>query len=435
MKIPFPETNFIVPGLRDIPLPKLGRLRQQFDPAAIDDLQAHMARELDALIPRIPSLAGKRICITAGSRGIPNLPLILRTLCEKLKEQGAAPFLIPAMGSHGGATAEGQTAYLADLGVTADSVGAPILSSMEVVQYGTLEDGTPLYIDKYAWESDGIVLLNKIKPHTDFRGTHESGLLKMIAIGISKHAGAVAFHAKGFHTFADRIPLAADQFLDKCPVVFGVGIVQNAYDRISNLEIIPPEKIVERDAALLQIAKEKMAAFRYPKIDVLIIEQIGKNISGHGFDPNIVGRNHSGLPGFDKLDLQKLVILGLSPESHGNASGIGAADVSTRQCLCGVDWDASWTNSASCTLLQSARIPVYMNSDADAVRLAIKTLNGVDPEKATVVRIKDTLHMEDIWVSETYWEQAKATPGLTLLSDFTIPVCDGENARRYHSQE
>lgn len=427
MFIDFPESHIVVQGMEKVRIPKIAKMRQTFEADKIDDLAAHIKEQMDAVLAKIPDVKGKRLCITAGSRGIPDLDLIIRTICDKLKEKGAKPFIIPAMGSHGGGTAEGQKEYLKGFNISEESIGVPVLSSMEVVKYGELEDGTDLYVDKYAYESDGIIVLNKVKPHTDFRGPHESGMAKMIAIGLAKHVGAASFHEKGFATFAERIPQVARIFLEKCPVAFGVGIVQNAYDHISELEIMVPEKIMERDAALLKIAKRRVANFRYPHIDVLIIDEIGKNISGNGHDPNVVGRNNSGLPGFKEvLDLKKLFIRGLNKETHHNACGLACADVTTRKCLLDVDWDTTWTNVASCTQLNGAYIPMYMNNDKDALKLAIKTLNGVDYDKAKVVRIKNTLCMDEIEVSEAYWEAAKGTEGIELASGFEEIAFDEE---------
>ncbi|MCI8550910.1 MAG: DUF2088 domain-containing protein [Lachnospiraceae bacterium] len=419
MFIDFPESHVVVQGIEKIKVPKLAKMRQIYDAEKIEDLGVHVRREMEKTLKEIPDVREKRLCITAGSRGIPDLALIIRTVCEELKRAGAKPFIIPAMGSHGGGTAQGQKEYLEGFGITEESMGVPILSSMEVVKYGELDDGTDLYVDKYAWESDGIIVLNKVKPHTDFRGRHESGMAKMIAIGLAKHVGAASFHTRGFASFAERIPKVCNVFLEKCPVAFGVAVVQNAYDHISELEIMVPGKIMERDAALLEIAKRKVAGFKYPHIDVLVIDEIGKNISGNGHDPNVTGRNNSGLPGFKEvLDLKKLFIRGLNKETHHNACGLACADVTTVRCLRDVDWDTTWTNVASCTQLNGAYIPMYMNNDEDALKLAIKTLNGIDYEKAKVVRIKDTLHMGEIEVSKSYWEEAKQVEGVELISEF-----------------
>ena len=226
--IHFPETHAILQGVESIPLPRMMTIRQQYDASKVEDIPGTLKSGMEAL-PNKEWFKGKSICITVGSRGIPDLDVMVRTMCDTLKEWGAEPFIIPAMGSHGGGSAEGQTEMLAGYNITEESMGVPLRASMEVVQYDEL-DGIPLYCDKYAYESDGIVIFNKVKPHTDFRGPHESGMLKMIAIGIAKHKGAAMFHSFGFDSFTELIPKVGEKFLRKCPVAFGVGVVQNAYD-------------------------------------------------------------------------------------------------------------------------------------------------------------------------------------------------------------
>ncbi len=415
--INFPPVNVIVQGMEDIRLPRMMKIRQIYDSNKIEDLAAWVKREMKSNLADNTWFSGKSICITAGSRGIPHLDLIIRSIIDQLKEWGAKPFIIPAMGSHGGATAEGQKEFIAGYNITEQSMGVPVLSSMEVVKIGELEDKTPVYCDKYAYESDGIVILNKVKPHTDFRAKYESGMAKMMAIGIAKHVGASMFHMMGFSSFAERIPQVCEVFLEKAPLAFGVGIVQNAYDEISELEVMGKDKILERDAALLEIAKSKIAKFKFHDIDVLIIDEIGKNISGNGHDPNITGRGNS--PGFDDvLNLKKLFIRGLTEESHHNGCGLSAADITTRECLNNIDFDLTWINVITSTMLNGGRIPLYMNNDREAVLLAIRTCNGIDFNKARVVRIKNTLEMEEIEVSEDYYDELKDRSDVEILSGF-----------------
>lgn len=423
MFIPFPESQVVVKGTEGIRIPELAHMRQIYENDCIQDVRAHLIQQMDLNVPHSGSLLGKRIAITVGSRGIPSLDIVVRTLCDHLKDWGAKPFIVPAMGSHGNGTAEGQNAYLRGLNITEETMGVPILSSMDVVQYGTLKDGTRCYCDKYAYESDGIVVLNKIKPHSEFRGDYESGLAKMIAIGLGNHIGASEFHVPGFHTFPERLPEIAKLFLQTCPCLFAVGVVQNAYDRLSELEVIRPEDLLDRERELLKIAKRRIASFKGRQIDVLIIDEIGKNISGAGHDPNVTGRNSSKLPGFGKeiLDLKRLFIRGLTKESHHNGCGLGLADVTTLQCLRDVDWGLTWTNQVNATQLQSAMVPLYMNNDRDALMIAIRTLNGVDYNQAKIVRIRNTQHMDDILVSRTYWESVRERPDVELLSDF-VPM-------------
>ena len=412
MYISFPPVHVPVQGLEQVHIPKMVTIHQSYDQQKVDDVCAYLNQELDKLSGQ--DFKNKRICITAGSRGIPELNHMLRTICDRLKYWGAFPFIIPAMGSHGGATAEGQLEMLAGYNITESNIGVPILSSMEVVQYGEL-DGIPLYCDKYAMESDGIVILNKVKPHTDFRGPHESGLAKMIAIGIAKHKGAAMFHSFGFHRFAELIPKVAEQFLKKCPVAFGVGVVQNAYDEICNLEVCTKETMLETDARLLEIAKERIAKFKFDHIDLLIIDEIGKNISGNGHDPNVTVRNITHTF-HDVLDLKKLFIRGITPEAHHNGSGLSAADVTTRRVLNDIDWEVTWTNGLTTGIMSAGAIPIYTNSDLEAIRLCLRTCYGLDSKQARIVRIKNTLEMSTIQVSAPLYESIKNIEGISFVS-------------------
>lgn len=258
MFIKFPKSNFILKGIEDIKLPPMLKVRQKFDTSQINDIKGCLIKQMNETISNKEWYKGKNICITGGSRGIANIDLITKTVIDELKAWGANPFIIPAMGSHGGGTAEGQKEMLASLNITEETMGVKIMSSMDVVQYSALDDGTPLYVDKYAYNSDGIVIINRVKPHTNFRGEYESGLAKMTAIGLAKHVGASMFHMKGFSTFAKRIPEVCSKFIENCPTAFGVAIVENAYDKVFHLEIIPKDKILERDAALLKMARKNM---------------------------------------------------------------------------------------------------------------------------------------------------------------------------------
>lgn len=417
-----------VEGMEEVRPPRMVRIRQKYDPARITDISAHFKVQLEPF--QAGKWGGKRIAITAGSRGIPHLDEILRTLCDTLKSWGASPFIVPAMGSHGGGCAQGQAELLAGYNVTKESIRAPVISSMETVQYGTL-GGIPLYCDRAAYESDGIVILNKIKPHTDFRGEVESGLCKMMAIGIAKHKGASMFHTLGFARFAELLPAVAERFLSALPVVFGVGIVQNAYDEICDLEVLKTGELVEGEKRLLITAKKKIARFLFPELDVLVIDEIGKNISGFGQDPNIVGRINSGLPGFgDILQLQRLFIRGLSEQTHHNGCGIAAADVTTRQCLNSINWDTTWTNAITSTQLNGGKIPVYMNNDYDALRLAIRTCNGIDYRQVKLARIKNTLSMGEIEVSQALYERIAQQDNIEYIAGPYDMCFDGQGMLR-----
>jgi len=416
MFIDFPPVQIPVVGMENIRLPQMVRIAQEYDRQRLENVPMTLLRQLDARPALAQSVRGKRIAITVGSRGIQGLAELLTALCEWLKQWGAFPFLIPAMGSHGGATAEGQRGVLESFGITQERIGVPIYSSMEVVQYGTLE-GTPLYCDRTAFEADGIVVLNKVKPHTDFRGEIESGLCKMIAIGLGKHAGASAIHARGFADFARVLPLVAQHFLDTGKVVFGIGVVQNAYDELCALQVAAPEELIEIDRTLLKLARKRLATLKCKDLDVLVLDEIGKNISGFGFDPNVVGRINSGLDGFsDILTLQRLVIRGLSEQTHHNGCGISAADVTTRRCLQDIDWEVVWTNMTTSLMINGGKIPFYMNNDYDALRIAIRTCSGIDYSRVRMVRAKNTLNLFEVEVSEAMYEELRDRPDIRYLA-------------------
>lgn len=411
-----PVQDVIVQGMDDIRLPKMVKIRQQYAADHIEDIPLHVRREMDSKLADKLWFNGKIICITVGSRGIPHIDVITRTICDRLKTWGAKPFIIPAMGSHGGGTAEGQLSILESYNITEDTMGVPVISCMDVVQYGVLSNGTPLYCDKHAFESDGIVLMNKQKPHTDFRGPHESGVAKMIAIGIAKHAGASAFHMQGFPEFSRRVPEAAECFLQQAPVAFGVGIVQNAYDEICTISVAEPDDIMRMDRDNLIIAKERLARFKFDALDLLIIDEIGKNISGYGHDPNVTGRANGNDDSFKHiLDLKKMVILGVTEESHHNGTGIAEADVTTLRCLRDIDWGLVWTNLITSTEIQGCKIPMYANSDREAILLAIRTCNGIDFNRARVARIRDTQSLFEFEVSESLYEELRDRADISVV--------------------
>ena len=414
--ISFPPIDVRVEGVDQVRIPRMARIRQVFDASCIDDPVSLLQSELEQKATNCEDLMGKRVAITVGSRGIPHLPDLVLTIIRFLRTRGAEPFIVPAMGSHGNACAEGQLEIVKSYGITEESMGVPICSSMDVVELGALDDGTPVYCDRFAAEADGLVVMNKIKPHTDFRGSHESGLAKMMAIGLGNHKGASMFHMMGMDTFPERLPKVANLFLGKLPILFGVGVIQNAYDKLCLVEVIPPQNLMERESELLQIAKKRMGRFKFDDVDVLIVDEIGKNISGAGIDPNIVGRNFSRNI-HDVLRLQKLFIRGLTSETHHIGTGIALADITTRRCLNSIDFSAVWANAITATVIQSGAIPMYMENDRDALMLAIRTCNGVNFQNARVVRIKNTLEITEFDVSDAILEELSGRSDIEVLSE------------------
>lgn len=423
--ISFPPVEVKVEGMEQVRLPRMARIRQIFDDSFVADPAATLQKELEQKTAACGDLTGKRVAITVGSRGIPHLADIVRTTVLFLQDRGAKPFIVPAMGSHGNACAEGQLEIVNSYGITEESMGVPICSSMEVVLLGELEDGTPVYCDRFAAEADGLVVLNKIKPHTDFKGSHESGLAKMMAIGLGNHKGASMFHMMGMDTFPERLPKVAQVFLEKLPVLFGIGVIQNAYDKLCLVEVVPAENLMEREEELLKIAKDRMGRFKFDDLDVLVVDEIGKNISGAGLDPNIVGRNFSRNI-HDVLRLKKLFIRGLSEETHHIGIGISLADITTRRCLNSIDFSAVWANAITATVIQAGAIPMYMENDRDALMLAIRTGNGTDLQNARVVRIKNTLEITEFEVSEAILKELSGRDDIEVLSELRDIPFDAE---------
>ncbi|WP_269758345.1 lactate racemase domain-containing protein [Thalassobacillus sp. C254] len=269
--------------------PKVAKIRQSFDRPQVTAIEQLVSEELDKEDIKCQIKPGASIAITAGSRGIANIALIIKEVIRQLKEKGANPFIVPAMGSHGGATAEGQVKVLNSLGITEEYSGAPIKSSMQTVQIGTTEEDLPVYMDKNAYEADGVIVMGRIKPHTDFRATIESGICKMASIGLGKHDQALALHTLGIHGIRDVMPKAAKVIFDSGKVLFGIGIVENAYDETAIIEAIPTKNIFEREAELLQQASQFMPSLPVKNCDILFVDEIGKNFSGTGMDTNIIG--------------------------------------------------------------------------------------------------------------------------------------------------
>jgi hypothetical protein len=333
-----------------------------------------------------------------------------------VKLAGGQPFIIPAMGSHGGATAEGQKEVLEDLGVTEESVGAPIHASMEVVQVGQLPGGLPVYTDRNAFEADKVIVINRIKPHTAFRGPVESGLMKMITIGLGKQKGADAAHAYSFKYMAEHVPEMAKMVLSKVPIIFGLGIIENAYDRPAKIVAVPAEKLEELEPQLLLEAKSLMPKIMFDPIDVLVVDEIGKDISGDGMDPNITGRYGtpyaSGGP-----EVTRIVVLGLTEKTHGNANGLGMADVTTKKVVDQVIYEKGYANALTSTVVCMVRTPMYLETDELAVKTAIKSCNAFDLTKVRIVRIHNTLELKEIWISESLIPEALVNKDIEILGE------------------
>ncbi|HBW38945.1 MAG: iron-sulfur cluster binding protein [Peptococcaceae bacterium BRH_c23] len=398
----------------DIPLPKFVKVKQLFKQDRIDDVVQEVRAQL---IPHLTHLQGKTIAIGVGSRGIANIKVITKTLVNELITAGAKPFIIPTMGSHGGATALGQAGVLATYGITPDSMGVPVDASLEVVSIGELEPGLPIYVAQSALQAEGIIVIARVKAHTAFRGPIESGVAKMITIGLGKQIGADSLHHQGFGRFAELIPKAAQMIVEKSKVLFALGIVENAYEQTYKIEVISRPEILamDKERALLEESKKIMGQLLFPEFDVLVIEEIGKNISGDGQDPNVTGlyinKYCSGGPRF-----QKSVIFGLTEETHGNANGMGVVDVVARNLFDDIDFGSTYTNSFTSTEILPVKIPMVAGSKEDALRIVVKTCNGVERGKHRIVWIKNTLELEEIVISEALLEEAQAHSQIEVLT-------------------
>ncbi|SDZ09492.1 protein of unknown function [Saccharopolyspora shandongensis] len=400
----------------DIELPRMIPIEQRFAAAAVEDLEAAI-RDQVAEHDRANPVAGKRIAITAGSRGVARIDRIVATLVDALAGCGAKPFVVPAMGSHGGGTAEGQRQVLAEYGITEETVGAPVVSSMDTVVVAELPDGTPVHFDAEAAQADGVVVLSRVKPHTDFRGTHESGLAKMIAIGLGKHRGATILHTHGFEAFDRLIPAVAEAVLDVVPIEFGMAVVENAYEHIARIELVPTEKLLAREAELLVEAKRLMPKLLVSDIDVLVVDEIGKDISGAGMDPNITGRAPVNADKFKAVPVKRIVVLGLTEHTNGNACGLGMADVTTQRCVDQIEFGSFYTNSLTSGVPDGARIPMALANDRDAIIAALHMSRGTEDRPARVVRIRNTLSMPRIEVSEAYAQEVADHPDMAAIGE------------------
>lgn len=397
-------------------IPRMARVRQLFDAAEITDPEEAVRRELlrPELIRTINP--GMNIAVTAGSRGIHNHGRIIKAVVDIIKERGANPFVIPAMGSHGGANAKGQLEVLAGFGITAEYLGCPIKSSMETVNIGESPEGHQVHIDRNAWEADGIIVVNKVKPHTAFRGPYESGLMKMMTIGLGKQYGASLCHEAGFKHMGRLVPMFANVILKNCNILFGLAIVENAYSRTWLLKGLTPEEIPEKEPELLNQARKLMPKILFDQIAVLVIDQIGKNFSGDGQDPNVSSRFATPYATGD-FTIQKVCVLDLSEKSHGIMIGAGCADTCTRRLIDKSNLEASYINAITSTVFDCVRLPMILKNDYYAMAACIKTCNEVDRDRIRMVRIPNTLEIREIWISESMMEDARKNPRIEILSE------------------
>jgi len=402
-------------------MPRMYRIRQTQVIPYLEDPEAAIEEQMTPYLDRIKP--GSRVAVAAGSRGIFNYARMIKAIVGMIKKAGAQPFIIPAMGSHGGATAEGQIEVLAGYGITEEAMGAPILSSMETVVIGHTEDGAPVNFDKNAYGMDGIIMCNRVKPHTDFHGEIESGVVKQMVIGLGKQKGAATVHRRGTWGLANVIPRSARIILEKTPILMGLAILENSQDRTARIELLLPETMMEREKELLREAKSLMPSLPFDEIDTLVLTEMGKNISGTGIDPNIVGRyvlrDVSDDP---KPHIYRIVCLSLTKESHHNAIGVGIADIITRRMFEQIDLEPTYTNTITSGFLERGFIPVICENDNHAIETALACCNRlVTKENARLVIAKNTLDLHELIVSKSMLEELKGRSDIEVLGEEELP--------------
>jgi hypothetical protein len=406
--------------------PNLIRIRQHFPRPRVENLERTLEAELAASGVAVPP--GARIAIAVGSRGIANLARLVKTVVSWVKAQGGEPFLVPAMGSHGGATAEGQREVLEGYGVTEAAMGAPIRSSMEVVELPAGELPTPLFHDRHAFEADGTIIINRIKPHTDYHGRYESGLMKMLVIGLGKHRQALAMHSLGVYGLREVIPQAARQVLRHGNVLLGVGLVENAYDETQLVRALPAQDIPDCEPELLELARAAMPRLPVEALDVLVIDRFGKDISGVGLDTSIIGRLMiDGEPEPVGPRLKLIVVCDLTDASHGNACGLGLADLMVRRAYDKIDFAATYGNIFTSGFLLRGKTPIVVDTDRDALTYALRGAGVTDPARARVARIVDTLQLGELLVSPAVLEETAHREDIEVVGP-AGDVFDGNGA-------
>ena len=408
----------------EVNLPRMLKVKQLHDRTRIEENDIHKTVHAELSRPDLgdPVRPGMRIAITCGSRGVNNIALITKSIVDFVKSKDAKPFVVPAMGSHGGATAEGQKALLERYGVTEAYIGCPIVSSMETVEIGRSETGPGgktygVRIDKNAAEADGIIAAGRIKPHTGYRGPYESGIMKMLAIGLGKREGADICHQNGFGYMAEMIALFGKTIVKNAPLIMGFAILENAFSETCKFAALRPDEIESKEPLLLEEAISHLPLILFESADILVVDRIGKDISGDGMDPNITGTNHCTPYITGGLKATRTVILDLTPNTHGQAMGMGAAHVITRRVFNKLDLDATYVNAMTARNLDYVKIPVIVENDREAVQLALRCCLGHDPANPRIIRISDSLHTDIIWVSEAMQKEAEANKNQEIVSE------------------
>ena len=400
--------------------PEIFRLRQKFDRPVIDDIPAEVEAELSRLNLGAAIQPGQSVAITAGSRGIANIHIIIKSIVSHLKGLGAEPFVVPAMGSHGGATAEGQRNIVEGYGITEDYVGCPIRSSMETVIVCDAKEGFPVHFDKNAYGADHVVVCGRVKPHTTFVGDIESGLMKMMLIGLGKYEGAKTYHrAIKDHSFGQIVRSVAKEVLSKCRIVAGLAVVENGYDETAKLKAVGPNEFEEREKELLVLAKQWMPRLPFKQADLLVVDQIGKNISGSGMDSNVVGRKFlEHRAGDDEWPKVRTIFLrGLTEETHGNATGIGMAEFALTRAVDAMDIAITRRNCITGGSPTGAMIPLHYQTDKEVLEATLPEMGLTAVPDTKVMWIHNTLEVSELECSVAYLDEARQSNEIEILSE------------------
>ncbi|MEJ7632234.1 MAG: lactate racemase domain-containing protein [Rubrobacteraceae bacterium] len=398
--------------LREVELPNVALIEQRVEgPPALADIRESVREALESV-----DLPSGSVAIGVGSRGVSRISEVVAALVEALKKAGAEPFIVPAMGSHGASTAEGQADVLRHFGVSEERMGCPVRATMETVEIGATPAGVPVYMDRNAYEADSVIVVNRIKPHTAFRGAVESGPTKMLAIGLGKQRGAYSIHSQGWEKIHRTIPDAARVAVETGKVAFGLATIENADEEPCQIVAIPAEKLEEAEAPLLEEAKKNLARLPFDQLDVLIVDEIGKNVSGDGADPNVTGRYPttaaSGGP-----EVERMVYLDLTEETGGNANGLGMADVVTERLASKMERSATYLNALTSTTPAPVKTPMVMPTDRMAVAAALTMCAGVTSSEARLVRIQNTIKLRRMWVSEALLPEVEKDERLRVVED------------------
>jgi hypothetical protein len=403
-------------------LPRWLKVRQQLNDVEIADVAAAVAEQFARPEIRDAITPGARVALTGGSRGIDRIDQVLKAAVAEVKKLGGEPFIIQAMGSHGGATAEGQLSILEHYGITPEKMGCEVRASMETVRLGEVDGDVPVFFDKIAYtQADLVIPVGRVKPHTDFHGPIESGIMKMIAIGLGKQQGADAFHREGFERFTALIPAVGLFTLSRVNIPFGIALVENGHSHLSLIEAIPGPKIIDREPQLMKIAREQMGRLPGEKIDLLLVDEIGKNISGDGADPNVINRDISGLLEQTEWSLKpsvhRIVFRDLTADTEGNACGVGLGDFVLRQLADKLDPVKTYMNVITSKYPAGGRLPMVLDNDRQAILLALASAHRVDVETAHIARIKNTKDVEYLWVSEPMIPELEASGTVEFLTE------------------